>query len=256
MQLKFRLFSVLLCLGILVQHDALAQEKDKFSVLISPLGFKFQSVAFEELGLGYYKVKFNPVNQMSVLGLYRIPVTKKFALNLGLGLRQDKFNFDYIITHPFDPETIIDKVNRYHNRVNLTSHVSLRWSSEKIKVALGYEFPMELFSRSNIDYYYGPVEIYFDPGAQDIAYLRVVERDVFTDDIFRLASPVLILEYKLSETVWLSMTSQIKPYGSWYLYQLDIQGDPGDLPDGDYQLNDSRLDMKNVSVSIGIEYVF
>lgn len=255
-QLKLRLLSILLCLSIVVQHDVAAQETERFSVLISPLGFKFQSVAFEELGLGYYEVNFIPVNQMSVLGLYRLPVTKKFGLNLGLGLRQDKFNFDYIITHPFDTETVLDKVNRYFKRVNLTSHVSIGWNFGKVKVALGYEFPIELFNSSNINYYYGSVEIFIDPAAQDIAYFRVVERNVFTDDFFRLASPVLLLEYKLGEAVWFSMTSQIKPYGSWYLYQLDIQGDPGDLPDGDYQLNDSRLNMNNISISLGVAYVF
>lgn len=233
-----------------------AQDRGKFVLLINPIGVKVNNIVWEEYGLGYYKIKNNLTNNMSVLGMYKRQIFNQFSLNVGLGVRQNKYNFDYIITHPFDNKVIIEEVNRYYNRYNLAPHFGLSWTIDKFDISIGYEFNFELFSKTNIEIYYGPIEIFLNPETQNIAYYRIVEKNSFTDDVFRLATPVLMCDYKLSDKISLNLTSLVKPYGDIFLYQLDVQGETGYMPEGDYQLNDSRINSQNVSFYFGIKYTF
>ncbi|HSF89685.1 MAG TPA: hypothetical protein VLA46_09725 [Saprospiraceae bacterium] len=214
------------------------------------------SIVWEEYGLGYYDIKNNLTNNMSILGMYKRQISNQFSLNVGLGVRQNKCNFHYIITDPFDNEVIIEEVNRYYNRYNLVTHFGLSWAIDKFEISIGYEFPFELFSKTNIETYFGPYEIFINFETQNIAYYKVTERNIFTDDVFRLATPVLMCDYRLTDKISLNLTSLIKPYGNLFLYQLDIHGETGYMPEGDYQLNDSRINSQNLAFYFGIKYTF
>lgn len=233
-----------------------AQDRGHFTLVFNPIGFKMNSIVWEEFGLGYYDIKNNLTNNMSVLGMYKRQISNRFSLNVGLGVRQNKYNFDYIITHPFDNQVIIEEVNRYYNRYNLVTHFGLSWALDKFEISIGYEFPFELFSKTNIEIYYGPIEIFLNPETQNIASYRIVEKNSFTDDVFRLATPVLMCDYRLCDKISLNLTSLVKPYGNIFLYQLDVQGETGYMPEGDYRLNDSRINNQNVSFYFGIKYTF
>lgn len=233
-----------------------AQDRGNFTLVFNPIGLKMNSIVWEEYGLGYYNIKNNLTNNMSVLGMYKRQISNRFSLNVGLGVRQNKYNFDYIITDPFDNQVIIEEVNRYYNRYNLVTHFGLSWSLDKFDISLGYEFPFELFSKTNIETYFGSYEIFINFETQNIAYYRIVEKEVFTDDLFRHATPVLMCDYKLNNKISLNLTSLLKPYGNLFLYQLDIQGETGYMPEGDYQLNDSRINSQNLSFYFGIKYTF
>ncbi|HEY3525316.1 MAG TPA: hypothetical protein VGK47_03900 [Nitrososphaeraceae archaeon] len=233
-----------------------AQDSNKFVLLINPIGIRLNNPTWEEFGLGYYDIQNNLTNNMSILGMYKKYISKKVSLNIGLGIRQSKYNFDYILTDPFDNQIIVDQVNRYYNRTNLVPHFGASLSLQRLEISIGYEFTIELFSNGNIETYYFPTQLFIDFETQDIAYYNVIEKIGFNDDAFRFATPVLMFDYKLSNKFSLNFTSLIKPYGNIHLYQLDIIGETGYMEEGDYQLNDSRINSYNLSFYFGMKYSF
>ena len=219
-----------------------------------PIGFQVNKNIWDENGEGVYKIETNTKVLSSIGAVYNWNINNSLSFDFGLGIRQVKYNFDYIIHDPFNEEIVLDRVNRHHNQTNLSPSIGMSFYWNQFRISLSYELNAPLFINENIETYYGPIEFFFDPITQQSAYYEIIERNGFTDYFARSGSPSLSLSYKFSPKFSLLFTGLIKPKSSIYLYQLDIKGKTPEMPTGNYQLNDTKLKNNYIILYLGVEY--
>lgn len=242
------------CLFVFVSSEIVGQSKNQLEFKFSPIGINVGNIHIKEYGLGHYK--FNPKNGLNLATsiVYSHKIFKPLYIEVGLGLKLVDYKFSYEITNPFDNQDILSTEERYHKRIMWCPHFGLSYSKEKWKFSLAYEPHFELTKSTNIGTRYGGLEFFVDLATQRSAYFTISEVDLFTDDIFLFGIPSMDISYSINPKFSLNLSSLIKPYGQWPLYQLRIHGKTADMADGTYILNNIRISNKFLMVFLGVTY--
>ncbi len=165
-----------------------------------------------------------------------------------------KYKFDFVITDPFDENSELLRANRYENKFMIVPHLGLRYNINKFSVSLGIESNLEISSSGNIETQFSSINLFIDPGTNRTAYFSFEERDFFLKSLSLFLAPVGDVSYQISPKVSTCLRFTFKPYGNFCLYQLRIQGKTADMPDGNYILNDSRINNKLMFLNLGVSY--
>lgn len=219
----------------------------------SPVGIDISN-NIEEHALGIYDVKNNFRLSQEFGITYRKVLVDQLSIDFGVCLRKINYNFDYIIHDPFHTELILFTQNRFHNRLMVYPHLGFSYSVSKFIVEFGFEPGLTIFKKTNIRTLFGSIEFFVDPNTGKSATFSIIERTYFVDTAIKWATPVFSVNYNLSSNFAIRFTSLFKPYGEYYFYVLDIQGRTPDMPNGTFQLNNTRINNKLGYVFLGITY--
>lgn len=246
---------ILMFVVALLCNNLVAQEKTKLQFYLSPIGFRIGNSHVEEFGEGTYDFHSYNKNNFEAGLLFGKMLFDHVYFDVGLGIRMVKYDFMYTISDPFQPDQVLYTQERYHNIFMLSPHIGITYKMNKFSCSIGFEPNLELWAKSNIDYYAGPIEFYFDPSNHKSAYYTVIERTAFMKSFTHFATPTVALEYTLGSKFSIRLSGLIKPYGEYFLYQLEIKGKTAEMPENSFAvLSDTRVNNKMLFAYIGFSY--